>query len=262
MMKCKYCGGNLTLEQAYCPHWGRPNEEAAEHVKDMEHYKSNFEDTKSDVYEVAEKNTEIMSHMIIITVLVILCVVVFVVSARSWSIHRGLLQFDAGIRQGSYMKQMEQYLEDEDYIGLSAFCDRHYIRPYSSNNSYEKYQLLMEASGAYRYFYESLMKAVTINSGNVSILPGLYEDISDYYEQLERILHPVDNDYRAKQYRELPEEQKEAILRMEENVKALLQTYFDMTPEEAENFGTMSNAQKILFLEEKGEVMGYGKSEE
>lgn len=55
----------------------------------------------------------------------------------------------------------------------------------------------MEASGAYRYFYESLMKAVTINSGNVSILPGLYEDISDYYEQLERILHPVDNDYRA-----------------------------------------------------------------
>lgn len=121
MMKCKYCGGNLTLEQAYCPHCGRPNEEAAQHVKDMEHYKSNFEDTKSDVYEVAEKNTEIMSHMIIITVLVILCVVVFVVSARSWSIHRGLLQFDAGIRQSSYMKQMEQYLEDEDYIGLSAF---------------------------------------------------------------------------------------------------------------------------------------------
>ena len=67
---------------------------------------------------------------------------------------------------------------------------------------------------------------------------------------------------RAKKYRELPEEQKEAILRMEENEKALLQTYFGMTPEEAENFGTMSNAQKILFLEEKGEVMGYGKSEE
>ena len=59
MMKCKYCGGNLTLEQAYCPHCGRPNEEAAQHVKDMEHYKSNFEDTKSDVYKVAEKNTEI-----------------------------------------------------------------------------------------------------------------------------------------------------------------------------------------------------------
>ena len=49
---------------------------------------------------------------------------------------------------------------------------------------------------------------------------------------------------------------------MEENEKALLQTYFGMTPEEAENFGMMSNAQKILFLEEKGEVMGYGKSEE
>ena len=51
MMKCKYCGGNLTLEQAYCPHCGRPNEEAAQHVKDMEHYKSNFEDTKSVTYD-------------------------------------------------------------------------------------------------------------------------------------------------------------------------------------------------------------------
>ena len=67
-------------------------------IERVEHYKSNFEDTKSDVCEVAEKNTEIMSHMIIITELVILCVVVFVVSARSWSIHRGLLQFDAGIQ--------------------------------------------------------------------------------------------------------------------------------------------------------------------
>ena len=51
-------------------------------------------------------------------------------------------------------------------------------------------------------------------------------------------------------------------MRMETNVKMLLQTYFGMTPEEAENFGTMSNAKKIVFLEEKGEVMGYGKSEE
>ena len=92
MMKCKYCGGNLTLEQAYCPHCGRPNEEAAQHVKDMEHYKSNFEDTKSDVYEVAEKNTEIMSHMIIITVLVILCVVVFVVAGASTEACCSLMQ--------------------------------------------------------------------------------------------------------------------------------------------------------------------------
>ena len=261
MMKCKYCGGNLTLEQAYCPHCGRPNEEAEQHVKDMEHYKNNFEDTRSDVYEVAEKNTELMCHTIIITVLVILCVIVFVVATRSWSIHRGLMQFDSKIRYNSYVKQMEQYLEDEDYIGFSAFCDRHYIRSYSRDNSYEDYQLLIEASVDYRYIYESLMKAVTINFDSVGRLSSLYESISEYYERLEKILHPVDNEYMEKQYQELPEEKKEDILRMEANVKMLLQTYFGMTPEEAENFGTMSNAQKVVFLEEKGEVMGYGKSE-
>ena len=262
MMKCKYCGGNLTLEQAYCPHCGRPNEEAEQHVKDMEHYKSNFEDTKSDVYEVAEKNTEIMSHTVIITVQVILCVIVFVVATHSWSIHRGLMQFDSKIRYNSYVKQMEQYLEDEDYIRFSAFCDRHYIRAYGSDNRYEDYRLLIEASGDYRYIYETLMKAVTTSSDSSDRLSGLYESISEYYERLEKILHPADSEYMEKQYQELPEEQKEAILRMETNVEMLLQTYFGMTPEEAENFGAMSNAKKIVFLEEKGEVMGYGKSEE
>ena len=262
MMKCKYCGGNLTLEQAYCPHCGRPNEEAEQHVKDMEHYKSNFEDTRSDVYEVAEKNTEIMSHTIIITVLVILCVIVFAVATHSWSIHRRWVQWESGIRQNSYMKQMEQYLEDEDYISFSAFCDMHYIRSYGRNNNYEDYYLLADACGDYRYIYESLMKVVTDNTNSSDRISGLYEDIANYYERLEKILHPVDNEYMEKQYQELPEEKKEAILRMEANVKMLLQTYFGMTPEEAENFGTMSNARKIVFLEEKGEVMGYGKSEE
>ena len=49
---------------------------------------------------------------------------------------------------------------------------------------------------------------------------------------------------------------------MEENLKVLLRTYFGMTEEEAQNFGQMSKAQKTVFLEEKGEVMGYGKSVE
>ena len=262
MMKCKYCGGNLTLEQAYCPHCGRPNEEAEQHVKDMEHYKSNFEDTKSDVYEVAEKNTEIMSHTVIITVLIILCVAVFIIASHSWSIHRGLMQFDAKIRQTRYIKQMEQYLEDEDYIGFSAFCDKHYIRSYGSNNNYDDYYLLIEASGDYRYIYEELMKAVTVSSHSSDMLSGFYESIAGYYERLEKILHPVDNEYMEQQYQELSEEKKEDILRMEANVKMLLQTYFDMTPEETENFDTMSNAQRIVFMEEKGKVMGYGKSEE
>ena len=261
MMKCKYCGGNLTLEQAYCPHCGRPNEEAEQHVKDMEHYKSNFEDTKSDVYEVAEKNTEIMSHTIIITVLVVLCVIVFAVAANSWSIHRRWMQWDSGIRQNSYMKQMEQYLEDEDYISFSAFCDMHYIRSYGKNKNYEDYYLLADACGDYRYIYESLMKVVTDNTHSSDRISGLYEDIAEYYERLEKILHPGDNEYMEQQYQKLPEEKQKAILQMETNVKILLQTYFGMTPEETENFGKMSNAQKVVLLEEKGEMMGYGKSE-
>ena len=69
-----------------------------------------------------------MSHTVIITVLVILCALVFVVTVNSWGIHRGLVQLDSKIQHSKYEKQLEQYLADEDYLGFSAFCNRHYIR--------------------------------------------------------------------------------------------------------------------------------------
>lgn len=257
MMKCKYCGGNLTLEQAYCPHCGRPNEEAQQHVKDMEHYKSNFEDTKSDVYEVAQKNTEIMSHTVIITVLVILCALVFVVTVNSWGIHRGLVQLDSKIQHSKYEKQLEQYLADEDYLGFSAFCNRHYIRAY--DDGYEEYRLLVQTSSDYSYAYQLLMRAVT--SEYPDQLANEISQLTDSYERIERVLHPTE-EYAKKQLQELDEEKQQAIVRMEENLKVLYRTYFGMTEEKAENFGQMSKAQKTVFLEEKGEVMGYGKSVE
>lgn len=257
MMKCKYCGGNLTLEQAYCPHCGRPNEEAQQHVKDMEHYKSNFEDTRSNVYEVAQKNTEIMSHTVIITVLVILCVLVFLVSAFSWEIHRNLVRMDTLLQQTKYEKQLEQYLEEEDYQGFESFCERHYIRPYDDH--FTSYQLFIQATQCYSYIYQGVMNVVITK--NPDIFSNYFEQIADYYERLWKMLHPEEK-YDISQYEELSEENKEKLQRIGEKVDVLMQSYFGMTEEELQSFREMSKAQKVVFLEERSEVMGYGKSVE
>lgn len=167
------------------------------------------------------------------------------------------VQLDSKIQHSKYEKQLEQYLADEDYLGFSAFCNRHYIRAY--DDGYEEYRLLVQTSLDYSYAYQSLMRAVA--SEYPDQLTNEITQLTDTYERIERVLHPTE-EYGEKQLQELDEEKQQAMVRMEENLKILYRTYFGMTEEEAENFGQMSKAQKTVFLEEKGEVMGYGKSVE
>lgn len=46
-MKCKYCGGEISLEDVKCPYCGRENEEAVQHIKDMQYYQGEFEKAKT-----------------------------------------------------------------------------------------------------------------------------------------------------------------------------------------------------------------------
>ena len=47
-MKCKYCGGDVTLNDHFCPHCGRPVDQAIRHQKEMREYETEFEETKQE----------------------------------------------------------------------------------------------------------------------------------------------------------------------------------------------------------------------
>ena len=96
---------------------------------------------------------------------------------------------------------------------------------------------------------------------NPDIFSNYFEQIADYYERLWKMLHPEEK-YDISQYEELSEENKEKLQRIGEKVDVLMQSYFGMTEEELQSFREMSKAQKVVFLEERSEVMGYGKSVE
>ena len=90
-MKCKHCGGNLSLEDAFCPHCGQPNEDARQHVADMERYQDNFEDTREDVYTVTRKFSGMTARAVIIAGLTVLFLVIFLMSENWWSIRRSVI---------------------------------------------------------------------------------------------------------------------------------------------------------------------------
>ena len=54
-MKCEFCNGNMSLEDLHCPHCGQINKHAQQHIRDMQRYQGEFNETKEDVITVTQK---------------------------------------------------------------------------------------------------------------------------------------------------------------------------------------------------------------
>ena len=89
-MKCPYCGGNLSLEDETCPHCGRLNEQALQHVKGMKHYKGEFEHTKKHVYIATNRYTKVVVRVVIIALLFFVIIVLHNLGERCYSIVRSI----------------------------------------------------------------------------------------------------------------------------------------------------------------------------
>ena len=48
-MKCEYCLGPLSLEDEVCPHCGRPNKHAKQHIRDMKRYRALVKDFLNEI---------------------------------------------------------------------------------------------------------------------------------------------------------------------------------------------------------------------
>lgn len=247
-MNCKYCGGNLSLEDRFCPHCGKPNEHAQQHVKDMEAYKDRFDTTQGDVYKVTKNYSEITAHAVIITVLVVLCLVALFMTRSAYSIKRNVHDLQAKRYHKEYTAKMDQYLDEEDYLGFHAFCEARDIRVYTEG--YESYAVIMRAADHYAYIYENLFgmleaEAETLKDGRIESLTTYCDNYAKARENMDS--YPIDEAYT-----------EQVLLRMEEDVEAFLQAYLGLTKEEAEGFSKLSKAQRMVLLEQKYEEMGYG----
>ena len=84
-MKCKYCGGEISLEDVKCPYCGRENEEAVQHIKDMQYYQGEFEKAKHKVYHESGQAAAITVRVIICALLVIFSILLLVLGGNAYS---------------------------------------------------------------------------------------------------------------------------------------------------------------------------------
>ena len=71
-MKCKYCGANLQLTDAFCPYCGKPNPRAERYAKDKQYYEQDYAETSQKVKRVWKLSYDWMTRGITLVVLGVL----------------------------------------------------------------------------------------------------------------------------------------------------------------------------------------------
>ncbi len=244
-LKCKYCGNNLSLEDVYCPYCGKKNEEAKKHARDMQRYQAEFEETKDEVYSTTRSYGVLYARIILMVILAAGIIAAAVIATHSYSFRRLRQEKDAVRNAAAYTQEMDELLEQEDYLKFSEFCQAHNISAYAKG--YEKYELIITAARQYEYFYGNL--AEIIYAGESRTIDYVVESMADNLDYFYRNTtgERMEQDY----WKNFDEDQTRAAFEgMNAQVDQLLQTYLGLTEEEADSMRTLSKSRRSLLIEE------------
>ena len=245
-MKCKHCGSNLNIEDKFCPFCGEPNPYATLHQKEMDKYKKDYQATKRDVLEQSSRFNRRTVKVTIIAIMVALIAAVMVLifnvdNIRYWKEDR-----DIKAHSAQYKAEIDQLMDDRDYLGVIYYFTEKHIA-YSS--SMEEYDNVYSSSQRYRMFYEDLMilqskKAFPDKYAYYTqseLIEGLAKDIVGIYEELKP------NEYH-------PERTQGEKMEYMEDLVAHMETmtagYFGITTEEARAMRNMTTSRISVMLED------------
>lgn len=239
-MKCKNCGGNLTLEDVVCPYCEAVNEHAIEHIRQMNRYKTDYEGTKKEVIATTQTYAGITVRIIILAVLIILMIICGLLSGNTYSIKRDITE--ATRNDKACMEQIENYLENRDYYALSVYCDANVIR--TSTDDYEEYYGVVYAAAQYVYFYDYVMQYANAQDRSMQerTTEWIGEMLSNFYRTL------LEENFYC--YVDEGDAHYQDILNMEEQMHALLIAYCDLTKEDVAKLRDMTKSERVLLLQE------------
>jgi len=241
-MKCKNCGGEIRLEDMYCPYCGRPNEEAHRHAADMEHYRRDYQNTKQDVIERAGAQSRRAMRFAAIALLIVAIGANIILQMNSFSLIRALE--DSRIKKNipAYTAKMDKYLEEEDYLGFASFCYNKSLSVY--DDPFKEYYIIYRVASNYRNAVMELMQLV--NHSRYSDIEHLAKYTSQYVQTFYEDLEP--EKYTYYENYDTPFVQ-EHIEKMTEAMDSLCEAYLSMTPEEAKSLRNISTGSRLLLIE-------------
>ena len=255
-MKCKYCGADVGLEDLVCSHCGMPNEEARKHAQDMQRYSRDYERTKTEVSRSAKKAGRLAAHGIILGLVIVANILVYSLLSNSYSLQRDWQVRKAEKNFQTHQAMMDEYLDKQDYLGFSAYCQASYIDGYSSK--YRDYEQSVRMCRQYRYVYADMAKMVFASDKDADSIAGYRaESFYDTLDTLYKLITPEyieEHTYKA---------DTAVSLRTAEGIRkqlnGMLTAFLHLTDEEIESLPAMTKTKRDMLLEEHIlEVLGAG----
>ena len=243
-MKCKYCGGDVTLQDHFCPHCGRPVDQALRHQKEMREYETEFEETKREAINkisVSSGGGTAVGIRLAIIVALTIALIWMLINLNSYDINQRKEKRLANANYDAYVEQIEQYIADRDFVALSRFENKHNL---DWNDKYKEYRDIFYAASSYEYIYRGILETAFLlkDARSLYYAENLSENVNRFYEQIlsDRSAYS-DAD---------PEKTEAAYNEMEQDMLALLQNYLHISKEDADSMRELSKSRRKVLIEQ------------
>lgn len=241
-MKCKNCGGEIRLEDLYCPYCGSENTQARQHAMDMQKYQAAFQQTRQDVTQKAGRDSKRAVRIAAIAFLLLAIAVNIFIQANSYLLSISLERHRISKNIEQFLQEADRYLDEEDYLGFSSYYSR--MRLVTYDDSYARYYPLYRISQSYTYAERQIMELV--NPGRYSSMAHISKYASEYIQSFYESLDP--DNYSS--YEDFGSEWTQRhIANMKESMESLLTAYLGMTAEEAQSMQELSRGNRALLIE-------------
>lgn len=250
-MRCKNCGGELRIEDAFCPYCGTPNPDAAKHRKDMKDYRERFKKTESDVYKKTKKYSRLSIKVIIVSVLLVLVLIMLVLNTTHFAIATKIEKSQVTSQVDVHRKKLKEFEEKEQYLAFIEYYDVHSLY-YASFDELGEFRSVEDVS----FDYRSVLNDISNLLAREHLL---YIDVSDSVNSL---CDNVDKLYKdcVKDEYDTPEqwtpEHTKAIENMKEEINLIIRAVCHFSEEDMETFEALSLGKKQVMIEEG---LGIGK---
>ena len=241
-MKCKFCGGEIRLEDLVCPYCGQPNEEAQRHAQDMRRYQYEFQKTKADVTEKAGNASKRAVRIAAIAFLIVAIGANIALQANSYSIRYSIERKRAVKNASELQQKLDEYLDSEDYIGFVSYSQMKRIS--MSEQAYDDYYPVYRIAMNYKYAVQQLMRLV--NHRKYDSVDRQIKYTTEYVQEFYETLDPEQYSYYDSYSSDFIQKH---IANMTESLEAMFTAYLDMTPEEAHSMSTLSRAGQAALIE-------------
>ena len=242
-MKCKYCGGEVGLEETVCPYCGKPNDQAVRHHREMASFRRRYAETEAAVVGKADQYARIVPRMLLILLLLIVAVVTNAISENTYGLPEEVRRHRAERDPKPIMETLDNCLENRDYIAFSSWFTYHGIRCY--NSPFEEYEDLQWAAEYYKDFVISMERVFLHGELDDWEKENTGYDLRRLCQNLEYFLETVERELRNVE----TENHRVTLENMHSDVMEMLKVFFGLTGEELDQFLKFSEARKTAYLE-------------